>query len=323
MFACIGGGYPREPLAAQPDRLGDADRLLAAGEITRAEHTAVMADVVREVLREQELSGLAILADGGVTHVDRLAYLVEGLGGTASGPVLELPDGEAVRAPRFDGPVDWRGPITLEGWTLADSGTDLLVKQVLVGPWTIASLAEGPGPARARLALALGEALNAEVRALMEAGCPIVEIEEGSVNTIGDDREEWSRYAATQRRLTAGLDNEHLTLSLCGWRGPPGRLRRHPRGSVQELPHRRTGRPRSLALRVRHSAGSRSIAGAVDAREPTRDEAEVMVWAAAWAAEGGRGHERVGLAPNASRDSCPGTSPGARSSAWARRFRSD
>ena len=114
-----------------------------------------------------------------------------------------------------------------------------------------------PGPARARLALALGEALNAEVRALMEAGCPIVEIEEGSVNTIGDDREEWSRYAATQRRPDRRPGQRAPDAESVRWRGPPGRLRRHPRGSVQELPHRRTGRPRSLALRVRHSAGSR------------------------------------------------------------------
>ena len=42
------------------------------------------------------------------------------------------------------------------------------------------------------------------------------------------------------------------------------------------------------------------ICGVVDAADATRDETEVMAWAMAWAAAGGRGAERTGAAPNGS-----------------------
>ena len=42
------------------------------------------------------------------------------------------------------------------------------------------------------------------------------------------------------------------------------------------------------------------VVGAGDAHSETMDETEVLVWAMAWAAEGERGSQRVGLAPNAS-----------------------
>ena len=57
MFACIAAGYPREPHAPLPDLLVEADRRLAAGEITGAEHAVVEGDVVRGLLDEQELAG--------------------------------------------------------------------------------------------------------------------------------------------------------------------------------------------------------------------------------------------------------------------------
>jgi hypothetical protein len=40
------------------------------------------------------------------------------------------------------------------------------------------------------------------------------------------------------------------------------------------------------------------IAGSADATSEAMDETEVHVWAMAWAAQGGRGSERVGCAPN-------------------------
>ena len=80
-----------------------------------------------------------------------------------------------------------------------------MVKQVLVGPYTMARLAEPGGASREVLALALAEALNAELLALAAAGCPIIQIDEGALTTIGDDEAEWQplrRDAAAADRRT-------------------------------------------------------------------------------------------------------------------------
>ncbi len=102
MFATLAADYPREPRSGEPDVFTDADRRLAAGEITAAEHAEVMRQGIEQVLKEQELSGLGILTDGAVAHDDRLRVLIKGLGGTSSDELVALPDGAAVHAPRFD-----------------------------------------------------------------------------------------------------------------------------------------------------------------------------------------------------------------------------
>ncbi len=300
MFACLAADYPREPRAGEPDLLGQADGRLATGEISPAEHRDITREVIGVVLAEQELAGLAMLCDGGVAHDDRLALQIAGLGGTPTERVVSLPDGASARVPRFDRTVGWRGPLTVEDWRWADHATDMLVKQVLIGPYTLAHLALPAGSARERLALALAEALNQELHALAEAGCPVIQIDEGALTTIGDDAAEWRRYAATQERLTAGLADYHLSLGL--YRGAV-----HPAGhaTILDGSHRSylvdaLGGPDAWRFVFAVPPERGIVIGALDAADPTRDETEVMVWALAWAAHAGRTVERVGIAANGS-----------------------
>ena len=198
-----------------------------------------------------------MLTDGDLADEDRLRRLVEGLGGTSTDRVIALPDGAEAHAPRFDRAPTWREPITLDAWRWADGASDIMVKQVLIGPYTLARLAEPGGAPREVLALASAEALNAELHALAAAGCPVIQIDEGALTAIGDDAAEWELYAETQRRLTAGLEDHHLSLGLYH-----GGI--HPAGHAAVLggPYRSFlvdafGRPRRLALRVRGPAGDR------------------------------------------------------------------
>jgi methionine synthase II (cobalamin-independent) len=300
MFATLAADYPREPRSGEPNVLGEADRRLASGAITAAEHLVVARDFARVVLTEQELSGLAILTDGDVAHADRLERLVAGLGGASSDRVVALPDGAAVRAPRFDRAPTWQTPITVDDWQSADQTTELPVKQALVGPYTIARLAEPGGAPRGPLALGLAEAMNAELRALASAGCPIIQIDEGALTAIGDDAAEWDLYVATQRRLTAGLEDHHLSLGIYhGAVDPAGYA------SVLDGPYRSylvdaLAGPAAWRFVFAVPPERGIIVGALDADQSARDEPELMVWAMAWAANGGRTGDRVGIAPNGS-----------------------
>jgi hypothetical protein len=300
MFACLAADYPREPRAGEPDLLGDADRRLASGEITAAEHLAVAREFARLVLEEQELAGLALLTDGGVAHDDRLRTLVEGLGGTSLGQPVALPDRATARAPRFDRPPHWRGPITVDDWQWADQASDILVKQVLVGPYTLSRLADPGGADRPVLALALAEALNAELHALVQAGCPVIQLDEGGLSAIGDDTAEWGLYAETQRRLTAGLGEHHLSLGVY-----PGAVDPAGYASILAGPYRSflvdaLAGPDAWRFVFAIPPELGVIVGALDASSADRDETEVMVWAMAWADHAERMGARIGIASNGS-----------------------
>jgi 5-methyltetrahydropteroyltriglutamate--homocysteine methyltransferase len=200
---------------------------------------------------------------------------------------------------------EWHAPITVDDWRWASETTDLPVKQVLVGPYTLARLALPGGAPRGPLALGLAEAMNAELRALAAAGCPIIQVDEGGLTAIGDDSAEWALYAATQQRLTAGLDEHHLSLGLYS-----GVIHSSGYASVLDGPYRSylidaLAGPDAWRFVFAVPPDRGIIVGALDAGLTVRDEPELMVWAMAWAAEGGRTGNRIGVAPNGSLRSMP------------------
>lgn len=304
MFATFAGGYPRKPLPAQPDRLGQAEADLRAGRIDDAAYRIVADAFVREVLDEMAVVALGIVGDGGVRSADRSVPWIRGLAGLQAGERVALADGEVVTRPVVSGGVRWHAPVLVGDWTFASQASELIVKQTLLGPYTLAALSE-PTDRRRRTALAtaLGEAQREEVRALAAAGCTMIEIDEPSATAIGDDDAEWRVFRAAQERLTAGLDatiGPHLSLGLWG-------------GAIDPRGHAALIDPAYRSYLVDVLAGPTAwrfidavppergiIAGAGDASTERLDETEVLVWAMAWAAQGGRGQLRVGVAPNGS-----------------------
>ena len=304
MFATLAGGYSRQPLPAQPDLLGSAEADLLEGRLDAAGFQDVADNYVREILNEMAVIELGIVGDGGVRARDRELPWIDGLEGLSVAGVTTLPDGEAVSRPAAKGPVRWAGPISVRDWQFADRETDLFVKQMLLGPYTLAALAEpAPGRRRERLAIELGEALNAELHALAAAGCPMVEIDEPLAMTIADDGAEWLTFRAAGERLIAGLDAEgspHLSLGLWG-----GQV--HPAGysSLLGLAYKSylvdvLAGPSAWRFIAAVPPERGVIAGVADVQTITLDEHEVIVWAMAWAAQGERGANRVGVAPNGS-----------------------
>ena len=303
MFASIAGGYCRTPLPAQPDRMGDAERRHAAGDLDDAGLAAVVDDLVREVVAEQEDAGLAILADGGVRRPDRLLPLIDALTGVEGGDVAELPSGEPVTRPRVVDGIQLRAPILVDAWRTVAAASELPAKQVLIGPYTIGRLADIGDRSRESVTMTLAETLNAEVRALVEAGCPVIQIDEEAVTQIGDDRAEWALLGRAHRALTAGLEGPgrvHLSLGLTG-----GSAAAAGYDAIFGLPYVSylvdvLAGPASWRFADAVPAERGIVCGVADAARPAQDEVEVMTWAMAWAAAGERGSDRVGIAPNGS-----------------------
>jgi 5-methyltetrahydropteroyltriglutamate--homocysteine methyltransferase len=304
MFATYTGGYSRQPLPAQPDVLGSVERSRDAGRTDDAAYQHAADDFVREILHEMAVVGLGIVGDGGVRMRDRVRPWVQGLDGLRAGGVTTLPNGELVTRPVVDGTVTWLRPVTVRDWRFADGETDLPVKQTIMGPWTLAALAEPGLPARrASRALAFGDALNHELHTLAVAGCPMIEVDEPMALQLGDSAAEWAAFHVAHERLTAGFGDTasvHLSLTL-----GQGTIDRASHDALIELPYQSYGvdvlaSPSAWRFidAVPHDRGI--IVGAADAASETLDETELLVCAMAWAAQGGRGSDRVGVAPNGS-----------------------
>lgn len=305
MFATLVGGYPRDP---RPD----------GAQIDSAIGAATADALVREVMAEQLDAGLGLLTDGNVRWDDPLgpfASRLPGLEPAGPRPYFDTHtrylQRRAAREPR------WTGPITVDAWRFAASAAAELaaergmpapaVKQCLVGPYTLARLSDAGTPGRERLALAIAEALNAEIRALAAAGAPVIQLDEDALTLIGRDEESERRIAAEAlRRATSGLDDVHLCLSV----GRGDALGVGP-DALFDLPFRSylfdlIAGPDNWKL-IAVAPGNRGvICGVADARTERPDEEPVMVWAAHYAASTrGRGIDRVALAPSAGLELLP------------------
>jgi methionine synthase II (cobalamin-independent) len=304
MFATFAGGYSRRPNPGLDDVLGRVDEGLAAGRLSAAEARAAADAFVREIVAEQATVGLHIGGDGGVRLPDRVLPLIRGLRGLAPGEAMTFPDGEAATRPLVEGAVSWTAPITVADWTFAaDASDEMLVKQTLIGPYTLAALALPPGRDRADLALALGEALNQELRALQDAGCAMIEIDEPLAAQIGAADGEWATLRDANRRLTADVDQDEGThLSLAIWGGEIDQAGHVP---LLDLPYRSylvdvLAGPSAWRFIDAVPAERGIVVGSADTSTDHWDETEVHVWAMAWAEDNRRGSTRVGCATNGS-----------------------
>jgi 5-methyltetrahydropteroyltriglutamate--homocysteine methyltransferase len=81
--------------------------------------------------------------------------------------------------PTVTGKVSAKNPVLVRDWRVAQSVTDRPVKITLPGPLTIIdSTADAAYADEQRLAADLADALNAEIRALSEAGCRWIQVDE-------------------------------------------------------------------------------------------------------------------------------------------------
>ncbi len=237
--------------------------------VIRADPGAVDA-AVAEVLADQAEAGLTLLTDGGIREPDLLGATLSGL--------------------------DW----LVDSWQRTAALTHLPVKARLIGPFTLGRRATA-GADRRSSTLAFAAVLNTGLRALADAGCPFVQVEEDDAVEIGLSEEERALFREAQRRLLDGLPGAeagfHRSLAVSGGNadlaGPETFFEAPYESHFFDL----IQGPDNWRLVTRAPAGRGIICGAVDARDRRIDDKELVIWAASYAASGGRGYERVGVAP--------------------------
>jgi methionine synthase II (cobalamin-independent) len=180
------------------------------------------------------------------------------------------------------------------GWQAAATATDRPVKQVVAGPYSAGRSGAMGRPAE------LAERLAETVRALADAGCPFVEVDESDALAIALVGGERRRFVDAHRRLLDGLSGAapiHLSLALTG-----GNFDEAGPGTFFDLGYASyaydlIAGPDNWRL-IAAAPGDRGIVcGALDPRPEGDETRELLIWAAQYAASTrGRGPERVGLA---------------------------
>ena len=187
-----------------------------------------------------------------------------------------------------------------ERWRFTAALTTRAVKQALVGPYTVghSGLPEASGPvAREEATLAAAEALNLELRALVSAGCPIIEIHEPAATAIGVDKRQRALFRKAQLRLLDGVEDSHRSLAITGGNADAATVETLLSAPYASLALDLIAGPDNWRLIVA-TPGDRGIVCGVLSPEPGSDDGpELLLWAAGYAAStGGRGPARVGLA---------------------------
>ena len=144
--------------------------------------------MITEAVAWQEAAGIDVLVHGEFERTDMVEYFAEKLDGfhtTRNGWVLCY-GSRCTRPPILAAPPVAHEPMTVREWRVAQAATDQPVKGMLTGPVTIVNWSfRPPGVPDDRLFWAVAQPIADEVRALVEAGRRIVQVDEPAV------RERW------------------------------------------------------------------------------------------------------------------------------------
>jgi methionine synthase II (cobalamin-independent) len=169
--------------------------------------------------------------------------------------------------------------------------TEVAAKQNVVGPLTAARGGDE------QTILAAAEALNADLRALAAAGCPLIEIHEPAAIEIGDDEAARRLFRDAHRLLLDGVDGTHLSLAIVGGNADGAGIETLLSAPYASLAVDLIAGPDNWRLVVATPADRGIVCGVISPEPDSDDSVEVLLWAAAYAAStGGRGPARVGLA---------------------------
>jgi 5-methyltetrahydropteroyltriglutamate--homocysteine methyltransferase len=138
-------------------------------------------DATIVAIRDMERAGIDIITDGEVrreSYSNRFATALDGMDLENPGTALDR-TGHPNPVPRVVGPIRRRRPVEVRDVEFLRANTNHTIKATLPGPFTMSQQAQDDHYHNEEaLAMALAEAVNAEVRDLFAAGADIVQLDE-------------------------------------------------------------------------------------------------------------------------------------------------
>jgi len=233
----------------RPASLVEARERFAAGAIDAAALRQIEDDAIRAVIRKQEDIGLQVITDG---EFRRGTYSDSFTRSGVRGVSVELTEEEgwrrsathghrtARRIPKVVSRIEWAGPRNAEDFAVLNSATSRTAKITLPGPAYIhyragrENISRSVYPSLDEFWSDLVSAYRQEIRALYEAGCHYVQIDETSLVKLGDPRarqllkdrgDDWSDllrlYVEVINRAVAEAPKDmHIAIHICRSQDP-------------------------------------------------------------------------------------------------------
>jgi 5-methyltetrahydropteroyltriglutamate--homocysteine methyltransferase len=296
------GSYPKPPDEGEPFVLRKTLHSLDRGEATRDDVTKAVQELTSQIISEQEAAGIDIVTDGHAGWPDLLRPFAETWAGFEIGGLLRWFDNNTYyRRPVCVGPVEWRGPASVDAFRYATSAATHPVKAVVPGPVTLARLSvdEHYGD-HSKFVMAIAQVLAQEVFELSAAGARYIQIDEPALLHAPDD------LALAHRALGAVLGEvDSAEVTLATYFGDAlelgARLFELP-GDVVALDL--VSGPANLELIKKASPGTKIQAGIVDARNTKLESVDDLV-ATVDAIETKIGDEDLRISPSAGLEFLP------------------
>jgi len=202
------GSFPR------PEYLVKARAEAKKGKLTAAELRELEKKATAFWILKQEELGIDVLVDGEQYRGDMVAYFAERWPGFTEGGLVRSYGNRYYHKPVVTDEVRWPGPTTVDWWKYAQGLTKKPVKGMLTGPYTMMdwSFNEHYSDRRATC-MAMAGLLRQEVKALVDAGCKIIQIDEPALSVRPD---ELPVVIEAMERVTRGLDAYFITHACYG-----------------------------------------------------------------------------------------------------------
>ena len=186
------GSYPKPPDEGETFVVRKTLHGLERGDKSVDDLHAAQDELVRTVIAEQEAAGIDVITDGQARWDDILTPLAKNWAGFEIGGLLRWFDNNVYyRRPICTGPVEWRGPSTVDAFRFAqETATTSEVKAVIPGPVTFARQSVDEHYAdHGKFVLAIARVLAQEAAELEAAGAKRIQIDEPALLGAPEDLE--------------------------------------------------------------------------------------------------------------------------------------
>ena len=212
-----------------------------------------------------EEAGIDIVTDGEIrreSYSNHFATALEGVDLDHPGTALDR-TGHPNPVPRVVGPIRRTGPCRFATRTFLRAHTSRAIRVTVPGPFTISQQAQNDHyPDQRSLALAYAEAVNDELRDLVDAGVDVVQIDEPYLQARPDDARQYALEAID--RAFDGIGGTTVLHTCFGYAAivhdKPERLPVPRRARLRARPTRSRSRPPSRGSIRRCSSSCRRSA---------------------------------------------------------------
>ena len=269
------GSYPKPPDEGETFALRKTLHAVERGDASPEDVRRAQDDLVRAIVAEQQEAGIDLITDGQAGWDDILTPVARNMSGFEIGGLLRWFDNNVYyRRPVCVGPVEWRGPSSVEAYSFAASEADAPVKAVIPGPITFARLSVDEHYADHRnFVLAVARVLAQEAFELEAAGAPVIQIDEPALLGAPEDLD-----LAIEALQSITSELKHAETALCTYFDDAKRLG----PQLFDLPVNAfgldfVGGPENFQLIKDFPPGKKLQAGIVDARNTKLESVEEIV----------------------------------------------